>query len=131
MRVWKPTLTLPMSCRGGEECQPRRRRVVHGVHAAGAGQPLPDGGLGQQRLEAGTNIGQVVLQQVDAFRPLLPVGLRLGPELAGVVRRVFQRWSCLLLLGRTCHTRVARTLAPISGPVNTGGSDRPVAEVAS
>ena len=42
---------------GGEEGQPRRRCVVQGVHAAGAGQPLPDGGLGQQRLEAGTNIG--------------------------------------------------------------------------
>ena len=71
---------------GGEEGQPRRRRVVQRVHAAAAGQPLPDVGLGQQRLEAGPNIGQVMLQQVNAFRPLLPVGLRLCPEPAGVAR---------------------------------------------
>ena len=74
---------------GGEEGQPRHRRVIQRVQATGACQPLPDVGLGQQRLEAGPNIGQVMLQQVDALRPLLPVGLRLGPEPAGVVRRVF------------------------------------------
>ena len=74
---------------GGEEGQPRRRRVVQGVQTAGSGQPLPDVGLGQQRLETGANVGQVVFQQMDALWPRLPVGLRLCPELAGVVRRGF------------------------------------------
>ena len=76
---------------GGEQGQPRRRGIVQGVQTPGTGQPLPDGWLGQQSLEAGAHIGQVVLQQVDALRPPLPVRPSLGPELTGIDWRVLIR----------------------------------------
>ena len=65
---------------GCEDGQTRCGCVVDTVLIPGAGQPVPDGLLGQQRLEAGANIGQVVLEQVNALWPPFAVRVRLGPE---------------------------------------------------
>ena len=51
----------------GEEGQPCCRGVVQGVQPSGAGQLPADCRLGQQRLETGANVSQVMLQQVDAL----------------------------------------------------------------
>ena len=60
----------------GEHAQPRRGCIVQVVATGGAGQPLTDGRLGQQGLEAGADVGQVAFQEVYPPR-VFPV--RLGP----------------------------------------------------
>ena len=69
----------------GEHAKARHSPLVQIIAPGGAGQPLSDGRLCQQRLEARAYVGQVVLQQVDSLRVAVP-RLRFGPESPGVVR---------------------------------------------
>ena len=41
---------------GGQPGQPPPHNIIDVMQSAGAGQAIPDGGLGQQRFEAGANI---------------------------------------------------------------------------
>ena len=78
-----------MSCSCGEERETCRRRVVEGVQTSGARQTSTDGRLIEQRLEARSDVGQMMLEKVDALRPPLIVWGRLSPESPRVNRQAF------------------------------------------
>ena len=52
----EPHVDLPYIVQGGQDGQPPPHNIIDVMQSAGAGQAIPDGGLGQQRFEAGANI---------------------------------------------------------------------------
>ena len=82
----------------GEDAEPRHRRRIEVAAPARPGKASPDEWLAEDLLHARADVGEVMLEQVDALGTAATVRLRLSPKPLGV-RATESRGRCAVSHG--------------------------------